>query len=33
LLYDPGSRGAQSYLELARELLERRGLRQAPGAG
>ena len=23
LLYDPGSRGAQSYLELARELLER----------
>jgi chromosome partitioning protein len=24
LLYDPGSRGAQSYLELAREVLERR---------
>ena len=23
LLYDPGSRGAQSYLELAREILER----------
>lgn len=25
LLYDPGSRGAQSYLELARELLARNG--------
>jgi chromosome partitioning protein len=33
LLYDPGSRGAQSYLELAHELLERKGRRQAPGAG
>jgi chromosome partitioning protein len=25
LLYDPGSRGAQSYVELAKELLERNG--------
>ncbi|HUE40143.1 MAG TPA: ParA family protein, partial [Candidatus Binatia bacterium] len=25
LLYDPGSRGAQSYLELARELVDRQG--------
>ncbi len=31
LLYDPGSRGAQSYLELARELLERSERRRAPG--
>jgi chromosome partitioning protein len=31
LLYDPGSRGAQSYLELARELLERRAQAQARG--
>jgi chromosome partitioning protein len=30
LLYDPGSRGAQSYLDLARELLER-SERRAPG--
>jgi chromosome partitioning protein len=30
LLYDPGSRGAQSYLELARELLERSERRRQP---
>ena len=33
LLYDPGSRGAQSYLELAHEFLERRARAQPPGAG
>jgi chromosome partitioning protein len=33
LLYDPGSRGAQSYLELAHELLERRAQVSPSGAG
>jgi len=33
LLYDPGSRGAQSYVELAREILERGGRSQSPEAG
>jgi chromosome partitioning protein len=30
LLYDPASRGAQAYLEAARELLGRRAAQQAP---
>ena len=35
LLYDPGSRGAQSYLELAREMLRARRARarHAPPGG
>jgi chromosome partitioning protein len=33
LLYDPGSRGAQSYLELAREILERWVQARPPGVG
>jgi chromosome partitioning protein len=33
LLYDPGSRGAQSYLELAREYLERGAQGRSPKVG